>query len=595
MHNKAPKHPPAPVSMTIPQDFQPRIQVEQIRALNGYILQVLAANLVVGGAIVYGFWTTVPPLHLQIWYGAMLCMLALRVQFHLRYRRSDGAGRVRRHRTDLILGSALAGILWGFAGIYLSRIDALEYQLFILFTLACMGAGAVSSLTAFMPAFYSYFPITMLPIGLIFLFKNDPIHISLGIMTLIYIVALTYFAHKINRTFVQSLNLRFENMGLVEKLSEQKFEAEQANIAKSRFLAAASHDLRQPLHALTLYTSLLNDAELSPENRTITGQINHSIAALQNLFNALLDISKLEAGTLLPEREHFDLQVMLDRLANDFSTQADAKGIQLTLGDCAAVVYTDPALLEQILRNYLSNAIRYTEAGHVTVQCRPQNDYLNIDVEDTGIGIPPAQQTKIFREFYQVDNPERDRSKGLGLGLAIVQRISRLLDHPIEMRSVAGQGSTFSVTVPRGDATQIRQTDSLQPDLLQQGRLALTVAIVEDDVSVRESTQARLESWGCRVIAAASQAQLMEMLEKDRIAPQAIIADYRLRGGQTGIQVIAQLRKHFDKPIPALIMTGDTAVEQLHELQGSGIQVLHKPVPPARLRALINNIQRHST
>jgi signal transduction histidine kinase len=214
----------------------------------------------------------------------------------------------------------------------------------------------------------------------------------------------------------------------------QRDEAERANIAKSKFLAAASHDLRQPLHALRLFTSALDERIRYPDVRRIVSNINDSVRALEGLFSALLDVSRLDAGVLQPVLRHFRLQELTGRLMKDYAPEAEVKGLRLACVPTEAVVYSDPALLERILRNYVSNAIRYTDVGEVTMLCIEDDRNVRIEVRDTGIGIAPEQQRDIFNEFYQLHNPERDRTKGLGLGLAIVDRVARLLDHPIAVR-----------------------------------------------------------------------------------------------------------------------------------------------------------------
>jgi signal transduction histidine kinase/CheY-like chemotaxis protein len=576
--------------------YAQQIRVEQIRTLNRYILPILGVNLVVGLALLYGFWRIAPQSVLYAWGSALLGMILIRTHFYIRYRSNPGTIFLPRQSRDLMIGSALSGLLWGAAGLVFFQPDALEYQLFILFILVGMGAGAITSLTAFMPVFYVFFPVSMIPMSIQLFSLGEPIQLSLGVMSVAYVIALCFFGHNINRTLIESLSLRFENIDLVDQLSTQKDQAEQANIAKSRFLAAASHDLRQPLHALTLYVSLLDQTDQDPQSRQLLHQISRSISTLQQLFNGLLDISKLDAGTLTPEYEHIPLQSILNRLNHDFSTDAHMQGLQFQIDESGEILFTDPTLFEQILRNYLANALRYTKQGSVQLTSTRQGDAVRIDVTDTGIGIPHDQQERIFSEFYQVDNPERDRSKGLGLGLAIVERISCLLNHRIEMRSSLGEGSTFSVSVPLGRAEQVNPQPKSGYEEDDRNREPLTLAVIDDDLSVRESMRALLENWGCKVIAEASINKLLSALaDEGRMGPDAIIADYRLSEHHTGIEVIHELRQRFEREIPALIITGDTADKPLQELHGSGIQILHKPVAPPKFRAFLRNVQRRAS
>jgi len=573
-------------------DYNQRIRIEQLRTLNSYLPAFAGVHLLVGAALIYALWEVVPKGELIVWGAALAGVSLIRTSVYVYYRSRSGRDSWDHHGRNFVLGSALSGLVWGAAGALFFPQDALQYQIFILAVLVGMGAGAVSSVTAYMPAFYAYFPVSMLPISWGLFSVGDELRIGLGIMTLTYTGALCIFGHKINRSLVQSLRLRFENSALVRELSVQKEEAEQANVAKSRFLAAASHDLRQPLHALTLYTSLLDDPGQPAKTRRVVGQINASIATLQHLFNALLDVSKLDAGTLVPQIENFFLQPLFDRLANDFGVEAQQRGLSLQFEPSDVVLYTDPALLEQILRNYLSNALRYTKRGGVKVAATRGAGAVRIDVVDTGVGIPVDKQSVIFREFYQLRNPERDRSKGLGLGLAIVKRLSLLLNHPVGVQAEPDRGARFWVEVPLGTgqpaAPIVQETPAAE---MASGAPALLV-VIDDDRNVRESTRHLFEEWGCEVVAAASTESVLAMLEHVGRRPEGIIADYRLREGHTGLEAIRTLREQYGDDIPSLIITGDTASGPLRKLRNSGLQLLHKPVAPAKLRAFLNNVRR---
>jgi signal transduction histidine kinase/CheY-like chemotaxis protein len=465
----------------------------------------------------------------------------------------------------------------------------LEYRLFVLFILVGMGAGAVSSLTAYLPAFVAYFPLSLLPVALRLVMTEQPVTIGLGLMTLAYVAALTFFARNISRSLAESWRLRFENLDLVRELSAQKREAEQANRAKSRFLAAASHDLRQPLHAVTLYVSLLDDAQDMPRVREITARIGQSVGTLQNLFGALLDISKLEAGTLVPEQESFALLPLLDRLGNDFAVEAAHRGLHLEIERSEAVVHTDATLLEQILRNYLSNALRYTRAGQVRLRVLSSGGSHRIEVSDTGIGIEPAQQKRIFEEFYQVQAVGRDSGEGLGLGLAIVARAARLLELEIGVRSASGKGSTFFVAVPAGDPARTHATGEVPGEAAPVSTRPLCLLVIDDDPGVRVSTQTALADWGHDSITAASLDDAIATLA-GRI-PDGIIVDYRLGAGRTGLDALTELEQNLG-PRPAIVITGDVAGEAMQALMASGRPWLHKPVPPAKLRAFVQSVRR---
>lgn len=576
-----------PVSETQNQ----QILAEQVSSLYRSLPPILAVNLVVSLALVFGLWDVVPQDKLTTWLGLMVLVLIVRVLNYLSYRYRFKPELANRHGLYFVLGGGITGILWGIGSVVFFPEHSLEYQLFILCVLIGMGAGSLSSLTIFLPAFFAYLPTSFFPISVKLFLMGDTIHLALGAMTVAYVVALSYFGLNINRTFVQSLKLRFENLELVEELRKQKDEAEQANISKTKFLAAASHDLRQPLHALTLFTSVLDDSIKYPKARRVVDQIKASVDALQSLFNALLDISRLEAGVMKVEKIDFLLQPMFEKLANDFNPEANEKDMELDWPNCDFAVHSDQALLEQILRNYVANAIRYTVGGKVQITCEENSGLLTISVVDTGPGIPEEEKEAIYKEFHQLGNPERDRSKGLGLGLAIVQRTANLLEHPIHVKSQLGKGSIFSITVDQVsmDDNSAELVSSVE-HIDSQENAALMV-VIDDEASVREGTESLLNAWGCDVITAASEDEALSRLAQCKIMPDGIIADYRLRENQNGIDAIHAIHEKYGCKIPALIVTGDTAAELLREVNSSGFQVLHKPVAPVKLRTFLRNVQ----
>ena len=362
--------------------------------------------------------------------------------------------------------------------------------------------------------------------------------------------------------------------------------AESANQAKSSFLAAASHDLRQPIHALGLYLAALRQRPLDAQGNDIALRMDGSLAALDTMFNALLDISRMDAGAVLPQPRAFDLEAMLRRLADEFSAQAAQAGVRLGVriaaGEPACNALTDPLLLERVLRNLIGNAVKYTRQGGVLVTCRPRGiSTWRVEVWDTGPGIPDTERERVFDEFYQVGNPERDRRSGLGLGLSIVRRTARLLKLPLALHSQPGRGSRFVLDVP---ATSEAVADVRLPG--PSGSLqGLAVAMIEDDPEVRDSMRTLLESWGCEVTDGSDAAELLQRLQAKAGAPRAVIADLRLRGARDGLGEVAWLRQRIGPELQALLVSGDSAPERVRLMQDSGLPWLSKPVPAARLRS----------
>ena len=368
------------------------------------------------------------------------------------------------------------------------------------------------------------------------------------------------------------------------ELLEKKDEAERGNRAKTRFLAAASHDLRQPMHALGLFVAELGQKPHAPDTRRLVEQIAISAETMENLLDSLLDISRLDVGALDRQIKPFPLQPLLERIEVDYRREAGLRGQRLRLRPTSLWVESDPLLLERILHNLISNALRYTPGGTILVACRKRGRKVRIEVRDNGPGIAPEAQEAIFQEFVQLDNPERNRAKGLGLGLAIVRRLTDLLEHPLQLKSSPGRGSLFAIELPSA-APGIR-TDHHQPAPAQ-ALARLRVVLVDDDELALASTTGLLESWGCQVNAADTGAALLATLRPGDEAPDIIVCDYQIAGTGDGLQLIEQLRGHFARQIPAVILSGDTSPATATAIQQADIPLLHKPVRPAKLRALL--------
>ncbi|MEP1469532.1 MAG: hybrid sensor histidine kinase/response regulator [Halieaceae bacterium] len=578
-----------------PQEKLNKVSVEQVKTLYESVASLVMINLVVSSALVYTFWELVAHSLLIGWMAAMLLMLCARVMVYLAFKRRFDENKLKQYQAFLILGSASAGIIWGIGGLIMYVPGQLEYQLFIILSLLAMSAGSAFSLSIYLPAYFAFVPLMLAPIILRLLFIGDTIHIALASVTIIFLVAQTIFNLKINKSLTHAMSLRYENLELIEQLQEQKAEAERANRAKSSFLAAASHDLRQPLYALTLFTSALEERVSSPEDLRITRQITRSADSLQSLFDALLDISKLDAGTIDTQKSDFLLAGIIDKMAFEFDTQAAQHKLTIDWPIQSFAVHSNPILLEQILRNYVANALRYTPKGGIQVSCTPREDCIEICVSDTGIGIAIEDQRAIFDEFYQLGNPERDRQKGLGLGLSIVKRAAEQLGHRIDLKSEPGRGSEFSVSVSRAleniSIANENSAESHTPSISTQP----LILVIDDEESIREGLQELLGQWGCDVIAGGNTAEVILQLDAIQRQPHGIISDYRLQDGQTGLEAIDSIHKHCGDTIPALIVTGDTEQGLLITLKASGHQVLHKPVPPAKLRAFLRSLPNDRT
>lgn len=389
----------------------------------------------------------------------------------------------------------------------------------------------------------------------------------------------------------QELELRLDELAL------KKEEAERANAAKTRFLAAASHDLRQPMQAISLLMEVLRERITGSELSMLAEKVQGSVNALETLFVSLLDISRLDAGVIKPQWQDFRIEPLLSLLHGNFLPQALAKRLKLEVVHCNCAVRSDPALLERIVSNLVSNAIRYTASGRVVVGCRRRRDMLRIMVLDTGAGIPAHLHDEIFEEFFQVSNPERDRSKGLGLGLSIVKRTAGILGHPLVMRSQPGRGSMFGIDVPLARVEPVRVGAQFAPD---RNRLQGTfVVIIDDDRENRFAIEALCTQWGCHVLGGASGESAITDLQRHLRGPDLVITDYRLRDGEIGTSAVMRIRDMLEEQVPAIVITGDMSVRESDVAAYGRTALLYKPINAEKLwsaaEALLSSPRAHAS
>ena len=387
-------------------------------------------------------------------------------------------------------------------------------------------------------------------------------------------------------TFVDST----ERRRAAEALEAAKRRAELATVAKSRFLAAASHDLRQPLQSLSLLQGLLAQTVEGKKARDLVARFDRTLDAMSGMLNTLLDINQIEAGTVRADMLDFPIDTILARLRDEFACHAQARGIAFRVVPCGLSIRSDPRLLEQIMRNLLDNAIKYTKRGKILLGCRRRADRLSIEVWDTGIGIPSQELEAIFEEYHQLDNSARERGRGLGLGLSIVQRLGDLLGHQVHVRSRRGKGSVFAIEVMRsasGMASPQRGMDeTIAPDVRHSGE----ILIVEDDPDVCELLKLVLKHEGHHVVTAANGVAALELMGRGALRTELILADYNLPDGMNGLQLAARLRDKFRREIPVIILTGDISTGTLRDIAAQNYVHLNKPVKLAELTHLVQSL-----
>jgi len=492
------------------------------------------------------------------------------------------------------------GLAWGWAPIGLVATGGLAMELVVLAVTLAVAEGAVPAFGAYLPAFYALFLPATLPYAVFSAFSSDSLERLTSLLMLVFIGAIGALGYLTNRSFVEIVGLRIRTEEMALDLQRQKDIAERAreiaekaNLAKSSFLAAASHDLRQPVHALGMFVGALRAVPMAPEGRRIVEQIEASTMAMDGLFSALLDLSRLDAGVVAVERQAFAIGPVIERLCRDHREEAMAKGVSLVCKPCSAIVWSDPVLIERILRNLVSNAARYTERGRIVVGCRRRGAAIAVQVLDTGPGIPPDQQEQVFQEYTQLGNPERDRTKGLGLGLAIVRRLVALLERQLTLHSEPGRGSCFELTIPLAeDQSPVAEPGPMAASAAPARGL---VAVIDDERAIRDAASGLLTGWGYDVVAVGGADEAIERLSALPAKPALILCDYRLREGESGLAVIERIRAEYNEAIPAILITGDTAPDRLAEAEASGLVLMHKPVSNGKLRAAIVNLTSGAT
>jgi signal transduction histidine kinase len=579
------------------------VAAELVRAQYRNIPTAVAVNAIISGLLCIALRETVSLERLGWWLCAVYAIALARFLLWRQFNADPlKVARSRQWRRIGWLGSGVNGFTWGVGGIVLYAAHSPASQFLLLITQFGMGAGAAYASAPAFAAVLAYLLPSVLLSSVPFFLEGDSVHVTLGAMLFVFVAAATHFTYGISRTIARAIALRFENIDLIQELRNQTLAAEQAreaaeeaNVAKSRFLAAAGHDLRQPLHALGFFVDALQEHSLPPDGRVVVTNIRRSVDAMEDLFNSLLDVSRLDAGIVRPRIATIALAPLMERVRLEYDPVARQKNLSLSVAHNSLFVRSDPVLLERVMRNLVANAVRYTDRGRIIFGARRNAHSVRIEVWDSGRGIPRDKHREIFQEFRQLDNPQRDRRKGLGLGLAIVERLVKLLDHPLELRSQLGKGSVFVVTVPRGRREEFVPGEADGQIVVDRDVANSLILVVDDEPDVRASMLALLGRWHCEVIAAESCSQMLEKLVSIQRLPDLIVSDYRLKGEENGIEVIARLREEFNAQVPALLITGDTGIEQLREAEESGLHVLHKPLNPSRLRALIANLRRERT
>jgi len=495
-------------------------------------------------------------------------------------------------------GSTVAGALWGGAAVAMFPASP-AYQSLLIVCLFGAALGGLNLTAVYKPSFYGFVLPALVPLIVRVACVGDEVHWFIAGVMSVVLAFVVGFGHRLNDVLTRSLAIRYENIDLIGELKDRtrsaldaRASAESANRAKSQLLAAASHDLRQPLHALGLYVAALAARARDAEWRPLVAHVESAANALEIQFAQLIDLSRLDAGVLTPEPIDVALAPLFARIRAEFAPQAAARGLSLTIVPTRLAVHSDPVLLERIVGNLVANGVRYTHRGGVLVGARRRGGRIAIDVVDTGIGIAPAHRLRIFEEFYRVKDDERSAPgrRGMGLGLAIVRRFADLLEHEIALESREGAGSRFRVLLPRSVAAtprpqRLRPAASCAEPATLPWCTGRVVAVVDDDAATLDAMQTLFETWGAVVACGDAIESLIATIGEVGRYPDLIVADLRLADGQSGIDAVRRLRHELGVPIPAIIVSGDTGTLADREARAAGLMLLQKPVVGATLRA----------
>lgn len=566
---------------------EPVIQaaLEDLLFANGVrmVLTSMGACLVMGGAVFAAFRHGEALLWVGLVWSVGLARIPI-ITARNRWKLSPQRGEAPPFRKYFLWQAGAFGLAWGASAGLLQFDDPRVIYVAVLLVGATVN-GAILALGPYPKALFAFVLGLTIPwFGRIV--WEGPTALRLQALTaLLYIVALAGFVKRYHETLRQGVAIRFQNQQLLERVKQEKRTAEEAGAAKTQFIAAASHDLRQPLHAIRLFLGALKSGPDAEQRERIVGQLEEATNSLAGLLDSLLDLSRADAGVIRARPASLDLQRLLHTLDVEWRGVAEQKGLRFSVKPRALWGKSDPELLTTILRNLIGNAVRYTERGGILVGCRADKEFVRVGVWDTGLGIPESEREAIFREFHQLGNPERNPERGLGLGLAIAQRFAGLLGHELEVRSVPGRGSYFGVKLPRARAEHAQQPTAPKGQVRLNG---LRVLVVDDDAHARHAMQALLSSHGARVLLAAD---AEEALALARQPLDWVVCDLRLPGEMDGIDLVERLRSVRDpdgestEHLEALIVTGDTAPSVLLDAYRRGLPIIHKPIQVDRLLA----------
>jgi signal transduction histidine kinase len=583
------------------QTVDERILIEQTNSLlNTGLSAGLGALLAAAGFWLVFYYQTRQPAVL-VWAVVMHILQGVRFVSSLHFIRTPYAQRnpipaANRYCNLLVL----TGTTWGLAPWIFLPPENLPLTSLMMLVLLGMSSGGIASLAPYRRGIFSFTIPVLLGLASALLWQGGGVNLFLAVCTLAYLYVNLSFGLQQNKLLTEALRTRYEKEDLAQRLSEQAQRlveqvriAEHANLEKTRFLASASHDLRQPLHSIGLFGAALLVKCKSTPNEPLVLNLMLCVDALEASFTAMLDVSKLDAGVVEVKSQPVALVHLFRRLETSFGRQAEALGLALRFKPGGKCIYGDPILMERLLGNLVHNALKFTQLGGVVLVARTRENHVSVEIWDSGTGIDANEIPRIFDEFYQLNNPERERSKGLGMGLSIVQRLANLMDMPLTVYSKVGRGTVFKLLVPLAGPQheQVLSAPRVSTHPTVNSLSGKRVLIVDDVENVRGSTAAVLSLYGLHVETADGLQQALEIALRPKQYLDAVITDLRLRHGENGIHLVDELNARLGRKLPALLVTGDIAPERVQLAQQSGLRVLYKPVNVDDLLEALRELQ----
>lgn len=558
-----------------------REERELLQVLARQMPLVLGANMIVAPVCFGVMWFIGEGVDLALWLAGMFALIAARLIFLARFRAAslERPRQIRKWRAAFTIGSGASGCLFGLLGFIAADHARPLSSIFALMVLVGMAAGSIASLAAAKWAYPAFAIPTMTPIIVRHWQMGEATGYAIAGFGVIFLLVNLGYARIQRRSLLELIRLRFEKEALIQQIDAARRRSDAANEFKTRILLSAGHDLRQPLYAITLLIETIE--RHLPQSALRQAQAMRACAqTIDELLDRMLQIARLDSGRSDASLEDIPLQGAFERLMVEFSPEAEARELRLACVPSSLIVRADAHLLTGVLRNFLSNAMRYSSGGKVLMGARRAGAKVRIEVLDQGPGIAPDHIEAIFEPFYQVGNAERSPENGHGLGLAIASGMARMMGARIEARSVPGQGSAFTITLPAGAALARTEAPAVMPTHgVFEG--APLVLVVEDIAIVRETTCELLTAWGCRVISAADAAEAFAAVAAAQEPINCVMTDLRLPGDVDGLEIVRRLRAQRPGPLPAILTTADPAVNRG---QAEGVTVLIKPVAPSRLR-----------